>query len=58
MKYGALLAINETYLKEDLESSTKKRSTIVIIIGISKKAIKLCLKKLRFGDALKIIKKY
>lgn len=44
----------EKYLKFDI----KKRSAIIIIVGKSKKAAKICSKKLRFGEALKIVKKY
>lgn len=36
------LLISETRLKEYLESSNKKRSTMIITVGTSKKTVKLC----------------
>lgn len=50
--------ISESRLEERLESGTGKKSAIVITVGTSKEAIKLCSKKLRFGGALKIVEKY
>ncbi len=50
--------ISESRLQERLESGTGKGSAIVIIVGTSEEATKLCSKGLRFGDALKIVEKY
>lgn len=50
--------INETRLKERLESGNRKRSAIVIIVGNSVKAFKLYSKRLRFGGTFKVVEKY
>ena len=50
--------ISETRLEERLESGTERGSAIVITVGTSEKAAKLCSKGLRFGGALKVVEKY
>ena len=50
--------INETRLEERLESGTGRGSAIVITVGSSIEASKLCSKGLRFGGALKVVEKY
>ena len=50
--------ISESQLEKRLESGTERRSAIVITVGTSKKAAKLCFKGLRFKEALKVVEKY
>lgn len=50
--------INKSWLEEQLEFGIKRGSAIVIILNISKKVAKLCLKRLRFGRALKLVEFY
>ena len=50
--------ISETQLEEHLESGTGKGLAVVIIVGNSIEASKLCSKGLRFGGALKVVEKY
>lgn len=50
--------VNEARLEERLESGTGKGSAIVITVGNSTEAAKLCAKGLRFGGALKVIERY
>ena len=50
--------ISETRLEERLESGSGRGSAIVITVGNSAEASKLCSKGLRFGGALKVVEKY
>ncbi len=50
--------ISESRLEERLESGTGRGSAIVITVGTSEEAAKLCSKGLRFGGALKVVEKY
>ena len=50
--------ISESQLKERLESGTGRGSAIVITVGTSEEAAKLCSKGLRFGGALKVVEKH
>lgn len=50
--------ISESRLEERLESGTGRGSAIVITVGTSEEAVKLCSKGLRFGGALKVVEKY
>ena len=50
--------ISETRLEERLESGSGRGSAIVITVGNSAEASKLCFKGLRFGGALKVVEKY
>ena len=50
--------VNETRLEERLESGNGRGSAIVITVGNSTEASRLCSKGLRFGGALKIVEKY
>lgn len=50
--------ISKSCLNERLEFDTGKASTIVIIVGLNKKTAKLFSKQLRFGEALKFVKKF
>lgn len=50
--------INEARLEKYLESKNRIGLAIVIIIGSSMQASKLCSKKLRFGKTLKVIENY
>lgn len=50
--------INKSRLEEHLESGIERGSAIVITVGISKEATKLCSKGLRFEGALKVVEKY
>ena len=50
--------INETRPEERLESGSRRGSAIVITVGNSAEASKLCSKGLRFGGALKVVGKY
>ena len=50
--------ISETRLVERLESGSGRGSAIVITVGNSAEASKLCSKGLRFGGALKVVEKY
>lgn len=50
--------ISKSQLKDCVKSDTMRRSTIVIIMGISKKVVKLFSKKLRFGGVFKVVEKY
>ena len=50
--------VSESRLDERLESGTRRGSAIVITVGTSEEAAKLCSKGLRFGGALKVVEKY
>lgn len=50
--------ISNSWQEKRLESGTEKISAIVIAIGISKKTAKICSKRLRYGRAFKVVKKY
>lgn len=50
--------ISESRLEERLESGTGRGSAIVITVGTSEEAAKVCSKGLRFGGALKVVEKY
>ena len=50
--------INETRLEERLESGSGRGLAVVITVGNSIEASKLCSKGLRFGGALKVVEKY
>lgn len=50
--------ISEARLEERLESGSERGSAIVITVGNSSEASKLCSKGLRFGGALKVVEKY
>lgn len=50
--------ISETQLEKCLESGTRKSLAVVITVENSTEASKLCSKGLRFGGALKMVKKY
>lgn len=50
--------INENRLEERLESGNGRGCAIVITVGNSAEASKLCSKGLRFGGALKVVEKY
>ena len=50
--------ITESRLEERLESGTGRGSAIVITVGTSEEATKLCSKELRFGGAKKVVEKY
>ena len=50
--------ISESQLEKRLESGTGRGSAIVITVGTSEEASKLCSRRLRFGGALKVVKKY
>ena len=50
--------INEARLEERLESGNGRKSAIVITVGNSTEASRLCSKGLRFGGALKVVEKY
>lgn len=50
--------ISKSQLEECLESGTKKRSAIFIIVGTSEETTNLFSIKLRYEGMLKIVKKY
>ena len=50
--------ISESQLEKRLESGTGRGSAIVITVGTSEEASKLCSGGLRFGGALKVVEKY
>lgn len=50
--------INKSQLKECLESSTRKRSAIIITVGTSEKVDKLCSNGQKFRRVLKVFEKY
>ena len=50
--------ISESQLEKRLESGTGRGSAIVITVGTSEEASKLCSRGLRFGGALKVVEKY
>ena len=50
--------ISESRLEKRLDSDTGRGSAIVITVGTSEEAAKLCSKGLRFGEALKVVEKY
>ena len=50
--------VNKARLEERLESGSGKGSAIVITVGNSIEASRLCSKWLRFGRALKVVEKY
>lgn len=50
--------ISESRLEERPEFGTRRGSAIVITVGTSEEVTKLCSKGIRFGGALKLVKKY
>ena len=50
--------ISESQLEERLKFGTRRGSAIIITVGTSKEAAKLCSKRLRFEGVLKVVKKY
>lgn len=52
------LLIRESWLEEDLESRTGRKSAIPIIMESSMGVFSLCDKGQRFGEVLKVLQKY
>ena len=50
--------ISKSWLEEYLKSRNRRKSAIVITVKNNKKASRLCSKELRFGETLKVVKKY
>lgn len=58
LKITSCLLVSGSQLEQRLESCTGRKTAILVTVGTNKEVTKLCSKRLKSGEAFKIVKKY